>query len=189
MLTLIDNYDSFTYNLVHFLGELGAQCRVYRNDKVSVDQVLEEAPQAIVLSPGPCTPNEAGIPGLAYSSGGAPGLGQHGSMSRHEMRNILFARGPSFKRGVAIDAPSGAIDVVPTTLKILGIASDEPLDGRPLEEALNSGPGIHSVDWSTEVHTAERDVEGGKYRQQITVSRVGATTYVDSGQASLGPSA
>ncbi len=61
MLTLIDNYDSFTYNLVHFLGELGAQCRVYRNDKVSVDQVLEENPQAIILSPGPCTPNEAGI--------------------------------------------------------------------------------------------------------------------------------
>ena len=61
MLTLIDNYDSFTYNLVHFLGELGAQCRVYRNDKVEVDQVLEEAPKAIVLSPGPCTPNEAGI--------------------------------------------------------------------------------------------------------------------------------
>ena len=61
MLTLIDNYDSFTYNLVHFLGELGAQCRVYRNDKVSVDQVLEESPQAIILSPGPCTPNEAGI--------------------------------------------------------------------------------------------------------------------------------
>lgn len=61
MLTLIDNYDSFTYNLVHFLGELGAQCRVYRNDAVSVDQVLEEKPEAIVLSPGPCTPNEAGI--------------------------------------------------------------------------------------------------------------------------------
>ena len=61
MLTLIDNYDSFTYNLVHFLGELGAQCRVYRNDKVSVDEVLAEKPQAIVLSPGPCTPNEAGI--------------------------------------------------------------------------------------------------------------------------------
>jgi len=61
MLTLIDNYDSFTYNLVHFLGELGAPCRVYRNDKVSVDDVLAERPQAIVLSPGPCTPNEAGI--------------------------------------------------------------------------------------------------------------------------------
>ena len=61
MLTLIDNYDSFTYNLVHFLGELGAQCRVYRNDKVSVGEVLKEKPQAIILSPGPCTPNEAGI--------------------------------------------------------------------------------------------------------------------------------
>jgi anthranilate synthase component 2 len=61
MLTLIDNYDSFTYNLVHFLGELGAECRVYRNDKVSVDEVLDEGPEAIVMSPGPCTPNEAGI--------------------------------------------------------------------------------------------------------------------------------
>lgn len=61
MLTLIDNYDSFTYNLVHFLGELGAESRVYRNDKVSVDEVLAESPKAIVLSPGPCTPNEAGI--------------------------------------------------------------------------------------------------------------------------------
>ncbi len=61
MLTLIDNYDSFTYNLVHFLGELGALCRVHRNDTVSVEDVLAEKPQAIVLSPGPCTPNEAGI--------------------------------------------------------------------------------------------------------------------------------
>jgi anthranilate synthase component 2 len=61
MLTLIDNYDSFTYNLVHFLGELGARCRVYRNDQVSVDAVLAEAPSAIVLSPGPCTPDVAGI--------------------------------------------------------------------------------------------------------------------------------
>ena len=61
MLTLIDNYDSFTYNLVHYLGELGAACRVYRNDQVTVAQVLAEKPRAIVLSPGPATPNEAGI--------------------------------------------------------------------------------------------------------------------------------
>jgi anthranilate synthase component 2 len=61
MLTLIDNYDSFTYNLVHFLGELGAPARVYRNDKVTVDEVLAEAPEAIVLSPGPCDPDRAGI--------------------------------------------------------------------------------------------------------------------------------
>jgi anthranilate synthase component 2 len=61
MLTLIDNYDSFTYNLVHFLGELGASARVYRNDKITVDEVLAEAPEAIVLSPGPCDPDRAGI--------------------------------------------------------------------------------------------------------------------------------
>ncbi|MBA2127686.1 aminodeoxychorismate/anthranilate synthase component II [Hyphomicrobium methylovorum] len=61
MLILIDNYDSFTYNLVHYLGELGTESVVIRNDKVSVDEVLEKKPKAIVLSPGPCTPNEAGV--------------------------------------------------------------------------------------------------------------------------------
>lgn len=61
MLLLIDNYDSFAYNLVHYLGELGAQCRVVRNDALGVDEALSLAPEAIVLSPGPCTPNEAGI--------------------------------------------------------------------------------------------------------------------------------
>jgi anthranilate synthase component 2 len=61
MLVLIDNYDSFTYNLVHFLGELGARCEVFRNDKITSAQVLKLAPKGIVLSPGPCTPNEAGI--------------------------------------------------------------------------------------------------------------------------------
>jgi anthranilate synthase component II len=61
MLVLIDNYDSFTYNLVHFLGELGGECRVFRNDKITVAEVLRQKPKGIVLSPGPCTPNEAGI--------------------------------------------------------------------------------------------------------------------------------
>ena len=61
MLLVIDNYDSFTYNLVHFLGELGADVTVRRNDKIGVDEVLAMRPDAIVVSPGPCTPNEAGI--------------------------------------------------------------------------------------------------------------------------------
>jgi len=61
MITLIDNYDSFTYNLVHYLGELGADVTVHRNDALSVDEVLAEAPSAIVLSPGPATPDKAGI--------------------------------------------------------------------------------------------------------------------------------
>jgi anthranilate synthase component 2 len=58
---VIDNYDSFTYNLVHFLGELGADITVRRNDKITLDEIAAMAPHAIVLSPGPCTPNEAGI--------------------------------------------------------------------------------------------------------------------------------
>jgi len=61
MLLLIDNYDSFTYNLVHFLGDLGARCAVHRNDQISVDEAMALKPDGIVLSPGPCTPNEAGI--------------------------------------------------------------------------------------------------------------------------------
>ena len=59
--TLIDNYDSFTWNLVHYLGALGAQVNVVRNDQISVEAVLASDPDAIVLSPGPCTPREAGI--------------------------------------------------------------------------------------------------------------------------------
>jgi para-aminobenzoate synthetase component 2 len=61
MIMLIDNYDSFTYNLFQYLAELGADVTVYRNDAISVDDVLAAQPNGIVISPGPCTPNEAGI--------------------------------------------------------------------------------------------------------------------------------
>src|SRR5277367_2672870 len=61
MILLIDNYDSFTFNLYHFLGEVGAQSEVWRNDKLSVADAMAMQPEAIVLSPGPCTPTEAGI--------------------------------------------------------------------------------------------------------------------------------
>ncbi len=61
MLLMIDNYDSFTYNLVQYLGELGEDVRVYRNDKITVDEIEQLKPSRIVISPGPCTPKEAGI--------------------------------------------------------------------------------------------------------------------------------
>jgi anthranilate synthase/aminodeoxychorismate synthase-like glutamine amidotransferase len=61
MILLIDNYDSFTYNLYHYLGELGAEVRVVYNDKISLDEIAELGPEKIVISPGPCTPKEAGI--------------------------------------------------------------------------------------------------------------------------------
>jgi anthranilate synthase/aminodeoxychorismate synthase-like glutamine amidotransferase len=75
---VIDNYDSFTYNLVQYLGELGAELEVVRNDRTSVDALLDGAPDRVVVSPGPCTPNEAGITLEAvrrFPEAGIPTLG------------------------------------------------------------------------------------------------------------------
>ena len=67
---VLDNYDSFTYNLVQYLGELGADVQVHRNDRITVGEIERLAPEKIVISPGPCTPNEAGI-GLEPDADGA----------------------------------------------------------------------------------------------------------------------
>jgi anthranilate synthase component 2 len=77
MLLMIDNYDSFTYNLVQYLGELGEDVRVFRNDEVTVEEIAALAPARIVISPGPCTPNEAGVslPAIARFAGKIPILG------------------------------------------------------------------------------------------------------------------
>ncbi|HLF22359.1 MAG TPA: anthranilate/aminodeoxychorismate synthase component II, partial [Burkholderiales bacterium] len=77
MLLMIDNYDSFTYNLFQYLGELGQDVRVFRNDRISVDEIAALKPKHIVISPGPCTPNEAGISiaTIERFGGGIPILG------------------------------------------------------------------------------------------------------------------
>jgi len=77
VLVMIDNYDSFTYNLVQYLGELGCDVRVFRNDAIRVDELAEMKPEQIVLSPGPCTPNEAGVSveTIKRLSGSVPILG------------------------------------------------------------------------------------------------------------------
>ncbi len=77
MLVMIDNYDSFTYNLVQYFGELGQVIRVYRNDQITVDELEAMAPERIVISPGPCSPNEAGISNevIRRFAGKAPLLG------------------------------------------------------------------------------------------------------------------
>jgi anthranilate synthase component 2 len=77
MVLMIDNYDSFTYNLVQYLGELGVDVRVVRNDELTVDQAVALSPERVVISPGPCTPNEAGIsvPLIQALAGKVPILG------------------------------------------------------------------------------------------------------------------
>jgi anthranilate synthase component 2 len=77
MLLMIDNYDSFTYNIVQYLGELGEDVRVYRNDKITIAEIESLAPERIVISPGPCTPNEAGISiaAIRHFAGKKPILG------------------------------------------------------------------------------------------------------------------
>jgi anthranilate synthase component 2 len=97
MLLMIDNYDSFTYNLVQYLGELGQDVHVYRNDQISVDEVERLKPTHIVVSPGPCTPNEAGISVEAIKklSGKIPLLGVclgHQSIGAAFGGNIIRAK-------------------------------------------------------------------------------------------------
>lgn len=77
MLLMIDNYDSFTFNVVQYLGELGAEVKVVRNDELTVEQIEALQPERIVISPGPCTPNEAGVsvPVLRHFAGKLPILG------------------------------------------------------------------------------------------------------------------
>ena len=77
MLLMIDNYDSFTYNLVQYFGELGQEVQVYRNDEIDLDRIATLKPEHIVISPGPCTPNEAGVsvPVIKQFAGAVPILG------------------------------------------------------------------------------------------------------------------
>ena len=77
MILMIDNYDSFTYNVVQYFGKLGADIEVYRNDKITIDEIEKKKPEALVISPGPCTPKEAGISveAIKHFAGKLPILG------------------------------------------------------------------------------------------------------------------
>ena len=91
MLLMIDNYDSFTYNLVQYLGELGADVRVARNDAITLDEIAALAPSRIVISPGPCTPSEAGaaffLPLRSLSQAAKPDASTTGPAARPVRRS------------------------------------------------------------------------------------------------------
>ncbi len=120
MLILIDNYDSFTYNLVHYFGELGTECRVIRNDDMSVIDVLALQPSGIVLSPGPSSPNEAGICLELVTAAASASLPLLGVCLGHQAIGQAFG-------GTVLRAPAvmhGKTDVV--THRATGISADIP---------------------------------------------------------------
>ncbi|MGB5305163.1 MAG: aminodeoxychorismate/anthranilate synthase component II [Gammaproteobacteria bacterium] len=156
MLLMIDNYDSFTYNLVQYLGELGAEVRVYRNDSITVQEIEALGPERIVISPGPCTPNEAGVSveAIRYFSGKVPilgvclghqGIGQafggrivHASAIMHGKTSMIHHSGAGVFRGLpqpfeATRYHSLVIEreTLPACLEVTAWTADEP--GNPGE--------------------------------------------------------
>lgn len=154
MILLIDNYDSFTYNLFHYLGELGADVKVMRNDEISAQDALGLRPEGIVLSPGPCTPNEAGIclDVIKLANGKMPILGvclghqaigqvyggrivrapepMHGKLSRihHSGRSVFRGLNNDFLatryHSLTIDPPS-----IPSSLEVTATSEDGVIQG------------------------------------------------------------
>ena len=149
MILVLDNYDSFTYNLVHYIGESGQEVLVVRNDEITIEQINDLNPEKIVISPGPCTPNEAGISIELIKNATVPLLGVclghqaigaafggniikapeifHGKLSEVEHNNENIFKG--------IDSPYSVVryhsliiekDSLPDELKITGVLKDNP---------------------------------------------------------------
>ena len=135
------------------------------------------SPDLIMSFPWNSEANSAGYAGHAPATGGAPGQGQHGSMSRHELRNVGLARGPSLRSETVIDTPAGNVDLAPTILHLLGITGYESaMDGRALSEALSGETGS-----TREVRTETHGAEAAGYCQKVQVSHFGGARYVDWG--------
>jgi anthranilate synthase component 2 len=172
---LIDNYDSFTYNLFHYLGELGAEVRVVRNDEISAAEAIALKPEGIVLSPGPCTPNEAGIclEVIRQADGRMPILGvclghqaigqvyggkvvrapepMHGKLSRvhHTGKSVFRGLNNDFLatryHSLTIDPPS-----VPAVLDITATSEDGVIQG-----VMHKSHPVHGVQFHPESIASE----------------------------------
>ncbi|HEY8253600.1 MAG TPA: aminodeoxychorismate/anthranilate synthase component II [Rhizomicrobium sp.] len=175
MLLLIDNYDSFTYNLFHYLGELGAEVKVVRNDEISAAQALGMKPEGIVLSPGPCTPNEAGIclEVIEQAAGQMPILGvclghqaigqvygaaivrapepMHGKLSRvhHTGKSVFRGLNNDFLatryHSLTIDPPS-----MPPSLEVTATSEDGVIQG-----VMHKSHPVHGVQFHPESIASE----------------------------------
>jgi anthranilate synthase component 2 len=176
MILVIDNYDSFTYNLVHFLGELGAKLLVKRNDKIGVDEAIAMRPEGIVISPGPCTPDDAGIilPLIAKACADVPILGvclghqaigrvyggkvvrapklMHGKMSeiRHNGRSVFRGINDSFQ-ATRYHSLTIAPETVPDSLEV---TAHSPDDGVIMGVMHRSHP-VHGIQFHPESIASE----------------------------------
>lgn len=176
MLLMIDNYDSFTYNLVQYLGELGQEIKVFRNDKTSLEEIEQLAPNRIIISPGPCTPKEAGISVdlVKYFAGKIPILGVclgHQSIGEAFGGNIIRAKrlmhgktSPIYHNGQTIykELPNPFIATryhsllierksLPSCLKITAYTEEQEIMGVRHENYLVEGVQFHPESILTEV--------------------------------------
>jgi anthranilate synthase component 2 len=175
VILLIDNYDSFTYNLFHYLGQLGAEVRVVRNDEISAAEALRMKPEGIVLSPGPCTPNEAGIclDVIKQADGAMPILGvclghqaigqvyggvivrapepMHGKLSRvhHSGKSVFRGLNNDFLatryHSLTIDPPS-----MPASLEVTATSDDGVIQG-----VMHKNHPVHGVQFHPESIASE----------------------------------
>jgi anthranilate synthase component 2 len=175
LILLIDNYDSFTYNLFHYLGQLGAEVRVVRNDEISAGEALGMKPDGIVLSPGPCTPNEAGIclDVIKQADGAMPILGvclghqaigqvyggaivrapepMHGKLSRvhHNGKSVFRGLNNDFLatryHSLTIDPPS-----MPASLEVTATSDDGVIQG-----VMHKSHPVHGVQFHPESIASE----------------------------------
>ncbi|HEY9479861.1 MAG TPA: aminodeoxychorismate/anthranilate synthase component II [Gemmatimonadaceae bacterium] len=180
MILIIDNYDSFTYNLVQYLGELGGEPMVRRNDEVTVEEIGELAPRALVLSPGPCTPREAGVTVPAVRRWGAelPILGvclghqaigeayggkvvratrvMHGKTSRIEHSgNGLFEGLPTPLEVMRYHSLIVEASSLPRELEVLATSRDDPTEIQAMRHA------SHPV-WGVQFHPESIMTQEGK---------------------------
>ena len=141
------------------------------------------APDIAMSLPWDSAPGANGFAGRSYATGGVPGQGTHGSGSPHELRSVLVAAGPSFRRGVASDVPSGCIDLAPTILALLGLATEAPFDGRVLDEALRHGAPSRPQSRTSGERVVERRTRTGRLLQRLSLEHVDAATYVSGLEA------
>jgi predicted AlkP superfamily pyrophosphatase or phosphodiesterase len=129
--------------------------------------------------------NQFGVSGMIDADWQrAAGKGTHATLSKFDMNNLLIAAGPDFKNGLTSDLPSGNVDLTPTILTILGIKPAQSMDGRVLAEALKSPPNLKAEKQTIE---ANKKFPSGTWRQQLTISRVGSTIYLEEGNGSFKP--